>query len=161
IAALFAVPIGVATAIYLNEYAPDGLRAILKPLLELLAGIPTIVYGYFALTFVTPILMKIYPDTEVFNAASAALVIGGMILPMIASLSDDAMRAVPNSLRYAAYALGATRSEVVTKIVVPSALSGIAAAFVLALSRALGETMIVAMAAGSTPKLTLNPFESL
>jgi phosphate transport system permease protein len=160
-AAVVAIPLGMASALFLSEYASTRIRSYLKPTLELLAGIPTIVYGYFALTFVTPIITKIYPNTNVFNAASAAIVVGIMILPMIASLSDDAMRSVPNSLRYAAFALGATRFEVASRIVTPGAFSGITASFVLALSRAIGETMVVALAAGSTPKLTLNPFESI
>ncbi len=160
-AGMVAIPLGLASAIYLSEYASDGTRAILKPLLEVLAGIPTVVYGYFALTFVTPMLRYLYSSTEVFNAASASIVVGIMILPMIASMSDDAMRSVPKGLRYAAYAVGGTKFEVSTRIVVPSALSGIIASFVLSVSRAIGETMAVAIAAGSTPKLTVNFFESI
>lgn len=160
-ASLVAVPLGLATSLFLSEYASHRLRSLLKPILEILAGVPTIVYGYFALTFVTPLLQRFFTDTEVFNAASAAIVVGIMVLPMIASLSDDAMRSVPNAMRYAAYALGATKFEVASRVVVPSAMSGITASFVLALSRAIGETMVVALAAGSTPKLTLNPFESI
>jgi len=160
-ASLVALPVGLATAIYLSEYAPDGLRRVVKPVLEVLAGIPTVVYGYFALTFVTPIIRYFVPSANVFNAASASIVMGIMILPMVSSLSEDAMVSVPRSLREAAYALGATRFEASTKVVVPSALSGIVASFILAISRAIGETMIVTLAAGATPRLTLNPFESI
>jgi phosphate transport system permease protein len=160
-ASLVALPFGLMTAIYLSEYAHDRVRRIVKPVLEVLAGVPTIVYGYFALTFVTPIIREIFPGTGVFNALSASIVVGIMILPMVASLSEDAMVAVPRSLRNAAYALGATRLEVATKVVVPAALSGIISSFVLVCSRAIGETMIVTIAAGATPKLTLNPLESI
>ncbi len=160
-AMLVALPLGLLAAIYMSEYAGERMRRILKPFLEILAGIPTVVYGYFALTFITPILRTIFPETQVFNAASAAIAIGFMVLPMIASLSEDALYAVPNSLREAAYALGATRWEVATQVVLPAALSGIAAAFILAVSRAVGETMIVAIAAGQQPQLTLNPLESI
>ena len=161
IAILVALPIGLASAIYLSEYAKERVRRVVKPLLEILAGIPTVVYGYFALTFVTPLLRNIFPNMIVFNALSAGLVMGVMIIPMISSLSEDAMVAVPRSLRQAAYGLGATRFEVATRVVMPAAVSGIVAACILALSRAVGETMIVAIAAGSTPKLTLNPLESI
>ncbi|MEE9202451.1 MAG: phosphate ABC transporter permease subunit PstC [Dehalococcoidia bacterium] len=160
-ASLVALPLGLATAIYLSEYAPDGLRRVVKPVLEVLAGIPTVVYGYFALTLVTPILRHFVPEASVFNAASASLVMGIMIIPMVSSLSEDAMMAVPRSLREAAYALGATRLEVSTRVVVPAALSGIVASFILAISRAIGETMIVTLAAGATPRLTVNPFEGI
>lgn len=160
-AALVAIPLGLGSGIFLSEYASDRLRGILKPVLEVLAGIPTVVYGYFALTFVTPLLVRLFPATQVFNAASGAVVVGVMILPMIASLCDDALRAVPQSLRHAGYALGATRFEVATHVVLPGALSGVLASFVLALSRAIGETMAVTLAAGATPKLTLNPLESI
>ena len=159
--AVIAVPVGMASAIYLGEYASRRMRAVVKPILEILAGVPTVVYGYFALTFVTPVLMKVFPQTEVFNAASASIVVGIMILPMIASLCDDAIRAVPDSLRHGAYAVGATHLEVTTRIVVPAALSGVVASFVLAVSRAVGETMVVVLAAGATPRLTLNPLESI
>lgn len=159
--ALVAVPLGVLTAIYMSEYASARVRAWLKPLLEILSGIPTVVYGYFALTFITPILKAIFPGTNIFNAASGAIVVGIMTLPMIASLSDDAMRAVPRSLRDAGYALGSTKAEVSSRIVFPAALSGILASFVLAVSRAIGETMAVTLAAGATPNLTLNPLESI
>ena len=161
-ALLLAVPVGLASAIYLSEYAPGGVRAIGKPLLEILAGVPTVVYGYFALTFVTPcILQPLLGSTEVFNAASAALVVGVMIIPTISSLCDDAFRAVPLALREGAFALSATRMEVSLRVVLPSALSGVIAAVLLALGRAIGETMAVALAAGMTPKLTLNPLESV
>lgn len=161
IAAVVALPIGLATAIFLSEYAPDKIRRILKPLLEILAGVPTVVYGYFALTFVTPQLQKLVPDMLVFNALSAGLVMGIMIIPMVSSLSEDAMLAVPRSLRYAAYALGSTRLEVSLKVVVPAALSGIIASFIIAISRAIGETMLVTLAAGATPRMTFNVFDSI
>ena len=161
IAAAVALPVGLFTAIFLSEYAPDKIRRIIKPILEILAGIPTVVYGYFALTFVTPQLQAIFPDLIVFNALSAGLVMGLMIIPMVSSLSEDAMLSVPRSLREAAYALGATRFEVSLKVVVPAALSGIISAFILAISRAIGETMLVTIAAGATPRLTLNPLESV
>lgn len=160
-ASLVAIPIGVASAIFLSEYASDRARSTLKPVLEILAGIPTVVYGFFALTFVTPLLKTILPETHVFNAASAAIVVGIMVLPMVASLCDDAFRAVPESLREGAYSLGATSFEVTTRVVVPAGLSGVFAAFVLAISRAIGETMAVTLAAGATPILTLNPLESI
>ena len=158
---MIALPIGVGSAVYLSEYAPDRVREIVKPVLEVLAGIPTVVYGYFALSSVTPALRAVIPSTEIFNAASAAIVVGVMIIPMVSSLSEDAMSAVPNSLREGAYALGATKFEVSIKVVLPAALSGILASFILAISRAIGETMAVTMAAGGTPKLTLNIFESI
>ena len=161
IAAAVAVPVGLATAVFLSEYAPDRVRRVLKPILEVLAGIPTVVYGYFALTFVTPLIQIVFKDMLVFNALSAGLVMGLMIIPMVSSLSEDAMLSVPRSLREAAYALGATRLEVALRVVVPAALSGIVAAFILAMSRAVGETMLVTIAAGATPKLTLNPLESI
>ena len=160
-AAIVALPVGLGCAIYLSEYAGNRTRDLVKPILEILAGIPTIVYGFFAITFVTPILRTLIPSTEVFNAASAGIVVGIMVLPMVASLCDDALRAVPNALRDGAYSLGATSFEVTAKIVVPASLSGIFAAFVLAISRAIGETMAVTLAAGATPNLTLNPLESI
>ncbi len=153
-----ALPLGLLSAIFLSEYAPEAVRRVVKPVLEVLAGIPTVVYGYFALLFVTPILQGISEDIFVFNAMSASIVMGIMILPMVASLSEDAMRAVPRSLREGAYALGATKLEVATQVVVPAALSGIVSAFILAVSRAIGETMIVTIAAGQTPNFTFNPF---
>ena len=160
-ASLVAVPIGLACAVYLSEYAGDRARSLLKPILEVLAGIPSVVYGFFALTFVTPMLQLLLPETQVFNAASAAIVVGIMVLPMVASLCDDALRAVPQNLREGAYSLGATSFEVTARVVVPAGLSGIFAAFVLAISRAIGETMAVTLAAGATPNLTLNPLESI
>lgn len=160
--ALIALPAGLLTAIFLSEYAPSRLRSIVKPMLEVLAGIPTVVFGFFALTFVSrDVVQAIFPGTPVFNAASAAIVVGIMIIPLVSSLSEDAMSAVPQSLREGAYALGSTRFEVAVKVVVPSALSGIVASFILAISRAVGETMIVALAAGATPNLTWNPLESV
>jgi phosphate transport system permease protein len=160
-AAIVAIPLGLCSAIYLSEYASDKTRAWVKPLLELLAGIPTVVYGYFALTFITPLLQNFIPDLQVFNALSAAIVVGIMILPTIATLSDNALRAVPESLRQAAYAVGATSYEVTARIVVPAGLSGVIASFLLAISRAIGETMAVTIAAGQTPNLTLSPLESI
>lgn len=161
IASLVALPIGLATAIYLSEYAPERVRKVVKPILEVLAGVPTIVYGYFALTFVTPLIRSLIPETSIYNALSASIVVGIMILPMVASLSEDAMLAVPRKLRDGAFALGATRFEVALKVVVPAALSGIIASFVLALSRAIGETMIVTIAAGALAQVTFNPLESV
>jgi phosphate transport system permease protein len=151
IAIIVAVPIGLATAVFLSEYASDRTRRIIKPILEVLAGIPTIVYGFFALTFVTPILRELIPTLEIFNALSPGIVIGIMITPMIASLSEDAMTSVPNSMREGALALGSTKFEVSMKVVLPAAISGIVSSIVLAISRAIGETMIVAVAGGSTP----------
>ena len=161
LAAIVALPIGLMTAIFLSEYAPDKVRRIIKPILEILAGVPTVVYGYFALTFVTPQLQRIFPDMIVFNALSAGVVMGVMIIPMVSSLSEDAMISVPRSLRNASYALGATKLETSVKVVVPAALSGIVASFILAISRAVGETMLVTIAAGATPRMTLNPLESV
>jgi phosphate transport system permease protein len=157
---LVAVPIGLMSAIYLSEYATERARAILKPFLELLAGIPTIIYGYFALTFITPdFLKKIWSQTSVYNVLSAAIAVGVMIVPLIASLSEDALRSVPISLREGAYAVGATKLEVSTRVVLPAALSGVVASFILAASRAVGETMIVALAAGSKAQFAKNPLE--
>lgn len=162
IAALFGFPIGIGIAIYLSEYASRRFRKIVKPVLEVLAGIPTVVFGYFALTFVTPtVLQTLVPGTRVFNALSAGLVVGISIVPLVASISEDAMRAVPSSLREAAFGLGAIRRVVAAKVVVPAALSGIAAALILALSRAIGETMIVTIAAGQIPNLSADPREPM
>ncbi len=159
-ALVVALPIGLASAIFLSEYAPAGLRGVLKPTLEILAGIPSVVYGFFALTFVTPyILRPVFPRTDVFNAAAAAIVVGVMVIPTISSLCDDALRAVPKSLREAAYAVSATKLEVSTRIVVPAAFSGVMAAVLLAFARAIGETMAVAIAAGMTANLTLDPLQ--
>jgi phosphate transport system permease protein len=160
-AGVIAVPLGLLTAIFLSEYAGVRLRKILKPVLEILAGIPTVVYGYFALTFVTPLLRVVFPQTDIFNAASASIVVGVMIIPTVSSLSEDALRAVPSALREGAYGLGATKLEVSTRVVVPAALSGIIASFILAISRAVGETMAVTIAAGNLANLTLNPLESI
>jgi len=157
IALAVALPVGLVAAVFLSEFAPERARRVLKPLLEILAGVPTVVYGYFALLFVTPLLRQFIPGMSGFNALSAGLVMGVMIIPLVASLSEDALYAVPRSLRQGAYALGATRVEVTTQIVIPAALSGIMASFILAVSRAVGETMIVAIAAGQNPRLTLNP----
>ncbi len=160
-ACLIAVPLGLGSAIYLAEYAKPQVRRILKPVIELLAGIPSVVFGYFAVTSVTPVLQTWFPETEVFNGASAAIVLAFMVLPTITSLCDDAIRAVPRSLREGGFALAATKYEVSTKILVPAALSGIMAACILGFSRAIGETMAVALAAGSTPNLTINPLVSV
>jgi len=159
IALLVAIPMGSMVAIYLSEYAPLYLRETIKPVLELLSAVPTVVYGYFALLFVTPTLQSIWPDLPGFNMLSAGLVIGIMIVPYVSSVSEDAMRAVPLHLREGAYALGATRMQTALRVVFPSALSGIAAAYVLGVSRAIGETMVVAIAAGMQPTLTWNPLE--
>lgn len=154
IAMMVALPLGLASAIYLSEYASDRVRRILKPVLEILVGIPTVVFGFFALTFMTPLLRSIFGDSTVgfFNVASAGIVVGILVIPLVSSLSEDALHAVPDSLRQAAYGLGATKFEVSTRIVVPAALSGISAAFVVAMSRAVGETMVVALAAGAAPR---------
>jgi phosphate transport system permease protein len=161
IALLVAVPLGLLSAIYLSEYARDNVRSALKPILEILAGIPTVVYGYFALITVTPFLQKLLPNLGVFNALSAGIVMGVMILPMVSSLSEDALRVVPTSLRNAAIGLGATKFEVTTRVIVPASLSGIVSAFILAASRAIGETMIVTIAAGMNPRLTFSPLQSI
>jgi len=157
IALAISLPAGLITAIYLSEFAHERSRALLKPLLELLAGIPTIVYGYFALLFVTPLLQRIFPEMGAFNALSAGIVMGIMILPMIASLSEDALYTVPRSMREGAYALGASKLQMIFGAVLPSAFGGITAAFILAVSRAVGETMIVAIAAGQQPLLHFDP----
>jgi phosphate transport system permease protein len=161
VAMLIAIPLGMAVAIYLSEYANARVRNFLKPILEVLAGIPTIVYGYFALTFMTPLLRVIFGRdvVEIYNTASAGLVMGILILPLIASMTEDALSAVPRSLREAAYGLGGTKLEVALKVVVPAALSGISAAIIVGISRAIGETMIVAVAAGAGPNFTFNPFK--
>lgn len=158
---IISLPIGLGSAIYLSEYANPSVRKVIKPLLELLAGVPSIVYGFFALTTITPFLQMILPNTEVFNAASASIAVGIMTIPMVASLSEDAMMAVPDSIRKGAYALGATKFEVSTKVIIPATISSIASAFVLAVSRAIGETMIVAIAAGQNPTMSLNPLHSI
>ncbi len=157
---LVAMPIGLMSAIFLSEYASPRTRAVLKPVLELLAGIPTIIYGFFALTFITPSILKVvWPQTSVYNVLAASIAVGIMIVPLIASLSEDAIRSVPSAMREGAYALGATKLEVSTRIIVPAALSGIVASFMLAASRAVGETMIVALAAGSKAQMVTNPLQ--
>jgi phosphate transport system permease protein len=159
VALAIAIPLGTIIAIYLSEFAPFRLREVAKPFLELLGGVPTIVYGYFALLFVTPLLQRIYPDLPGFNLLSAGIVMGIMIIPYVSSISEDAMRAVPMSLREGSYAIGATRFQTAVKVVVPAAFSGIASAYILGISRAVGETMILAVAAGMQPNLTFNPLE--
>ncbi|HMQ32641.1 MAG TPA: phosphate ABC transporter permease subunit PstC [Chloroflexaceae bacterium] len=161
IALLVAVPLGLATAIYMSEYASHRARGILKPIVELLAGIPTVVYGYFALTFVTPLLRSLFGRdvVQIYNTLAAGLVVGVLIIPIIATLGEDALSSVPSGLRQASYGLGATRWETATRVVVPAGLSGILAAVIIAMSRAIGETMVVALAAGASPAFTFNPFE--
>ena len=161
IAMLVSLPLGLSAALYLSEYASPRARSTLKPILEILAGIPTVVYGYFALLFMTPLLQKIFGDqVQVYNMASAGIVMGIMILPLISSMSEDALSAVPRSLREGAYAMGATKFETSLQVVLPAALSGIGAAFIIGISRAVGETMIVAIAAGAGPNFTFNPFQA-
>ena len=161
-AMLIAGPLGIATAVYLSEYARPRVRKVVKPVLEILAGVPTVVFGYFALNFVTPSLLRaVYPGCGIFNWASAAIVVGLFILPTVASLSEDAMRAVPQSLRHGAYGLGASKLRVSGRVVLPAALSGIVAALILGVSRAVGETMAVAIAAGATPQIAISPCESV
>lgn len=159
IALSIALPFGTITAIYLSEYAPTKLREWIKPILELLAAVPTVVYGYFALLYLTPLLQRLFPELPGFNMLSAGLVMGIMILPYVSSLSEDAMRAVPQQMREGSYALGATTLETSFRVVFPSAFSGITASYVLAISRAVGETMVVAIAAGMQPNFTINPME--
>lgn len=159
VALCVAIPLGTTIAVYLSEFASPKAREIAKPILELLAGVPTIVYGYFALLFVTPLLQAIYPSLPGFNLLSAGIVMGIMIVPTVASISEDAMRAVPMSLREGSFAMGATRLQTAVNVVVPAAISGIAAAYILGVSRAVGETMILAVAAGMQPNLTFNPTE--
>ncbi|HEU4922875.1 MAG TPA: phosphate ABC transporter permease subunit PstC [Burkholderiales bacterium] len=159
VALVIAIPLGTVIAIYLSEFARFRVREVAKPFLELLGGVPTIVYGYFALLFVTPLLQRIYPELPGFNLLSAGIVMGIMIIPYVSSISEDAMRAVPMSLREGSYAMGATRFQTAVKVVVPAAFSGIASAYILGISRAVGETMILAVAAGMQPNLTFNPLE--
>lgn len=159
IALCLAIPVGTLIAILLSEYLPAGVRDVLKPILELLAGVPTVVYGYFALLFVTPLLQKIIPGLSGFNVLSAGLVIGLMIIPYVSSLSEDAMRSVPSDLREASYGIGATKAQTAFRVVVPASFSGLTSAYILGISRAFGETMVVAIAAGMQPNLTLNPTE--
>lgn len=162
IAMLVALPLGLAVALYLSEYASDKARSVLKPLMEVLAGVPTVVYGYFALTFMTPLLRSIFGSdlVQIYNTASAGIVIGILIIPLVSSMAEDALRAVPDSLRQAAYGLGATKLETAVRVVLPAALSGVTAAFIVAISRAVGETMVVAIAAGAGPNFTFNPFNA-
>jgi phosphate transport system permease protein len=160
-AALVALPVGLATAIYLSEYASRAVREVVKPVLEVLAGIPSVVFGYLAIVMISPLIRQWFGTESLFSAASASVVVGFMILPMVVSLSEDVLRSVPRSLREAAYALGATKLDVTVKVVVPAAVSGIVASFLLALSRAIGETMAVTLAAGAKPHLTLNPLEEV
>jgi len=159
-ACIIALPLGLGAAIFISEYASDSVRAWVKPILEILAGIPSVVYGFFALKYITPMLTQILPTTNVFNALSGAIAVGIMVIPTVASLSEDALKAVPKSLREAAYGLGMTKSETIIGVVVPAALSGVISAFILGISRAIGETMIVAIASGATPQLTFNPLNS-
>ena len=158
---LISIPIGLITAIFISEYASPLSKKILKPILEILAGIPTVVYGYFALTVITPFLKNIFPEIEVFNALSGSIVVGVMVLPMICSLCDDAFSDLPRSLKEGGYALGATSFEVITKITIPAALPRIISAFILAISRAIGETMAVVLAAGATPTMSTSPLSSI
>ena len=159
VALLVAIPMGTIIAIYLSEFAPFTVREVAKPVLELLGGVPTIIYGYFALLFVTPLLQRIWPELPGFNMLSAGLVMGIMIIPYVSSVAEDAMRAVPMALREGSYAMGGTRFRTATRVVMPAAMSGIAAAYILGISRAVGETMVVAVAAGMQPKLTFDPTE--
>jgi len=159
IALIVALPLGLTAAVYLSEYAPHRLKEVIKPILELLAAVPTVVYGYFALLFLTPILQKFIPDLSGFNALSPGIIMGIMIIPYVSSVSEDAMRAVPMHIREGSYAMGATKLQTAFKVVIPSAFSGIAAAFIIGISRAVGETMVVAIAAGGMPNLTANPLE--
>ena len=160
-AAVIALPFGLSSAVYLSEYANPRVKKVLKPVIEILAGVPSIVYGYFALNTITPILQRLIPGTEIYNAASAGIAMGIMIMPLVCSLSEDALSAVPLGIRYGGFALGVTKLEYVKGIAIPYAFSGIVAAFVLAVSRAIGETMIVAIAAGARPTLTVNPLVSV
>ena len=160
-AAIVAVPVGLGTAVYLSEYASPRLRAVVKPVLEVLAGVPSVVYGFLAVILISPVIRDTVPGADATSAASAGIVVGIMILPLIVSLSEDVLRSVPRSLREGAYALGATKFDVVVRVVVPAALSGIVASFLLAVSRAIGETMAVTLAAGLKPNLTMNPFKEV
>ncbi|MDI6801134.1 MAG: phosphate ABC transporter permease subunit PstC [Thermodesulfovibrionales bacterium] len=159
IALIVALPLGLMVAIYMSEYAPRKFRETIKPVLELLAAVPTVVYGYFALLFLTPLLQKFIPDLSGFNALSPGIIMGIMIIPYVSSVSEDAMRAVPMHIREGSYATGATKFQTAFKVIIPSAFSGIAAAFIIGISRAIGETMVVAIAAGMQPNFTVNPLE--
>jgi phosphate transport system permease protein len=158
---IVAIPIGLTIAIYLSEYAPRKISLILKPILEILAAIPTVIYGFFALVFVTPVLQNIFPSIGTFNALSAGIVMGIMIIPYVTSLSEDSLRSLPSSLRESAYALGSTRLQAAFKVMLPAASSGIMFSVILAISRAIGETMIVAIAAGQQPRISINPLNSM
>ncbi len=159
IALIVALPLGLTVTVYLSEYAPHKLRETIKPILELLAAVPTVVYGYFALLFLTPLLQKFIPDLSGFNALSPGIIMGIMIIPYVSSVSEDAMKAVPMHIREGSYAMGATKFQTAFKVIIPSAFSGIAAAFIIGISRAVGETMVVAIAAGMLPNFTVNPLE--
>jgi len=161
IAVLVALPVGLVVAVYLSEYAPHRLREIAKPILELLAAVPTVVYGYFALLFLTPILRNFIPELSGFNALSPGIIMGIMIIPYVSSVTEDSMKAVPMHIREGSYATGATKFQTAFRVIIPSAFSGIAAAFIIGISRAIGETMVVAIAAGMMPNLTLNPIEPI
>ncbi len=161
IALSVALPLGLIVAIYLSEYAPHRVRETVKPILELLAAVPTVVYGYFALLFLTPLLQEVYPDLSGFNALSPGIIIGIMIIPYVSSVSEDAMKAVPMHIREGSFAMGGTKLQTAFKVVIPASFSGIAAAFIMGISRAIGETMVVAVAAGMMPNLTANPTESV
>ena len=161
IAVLVALPVGLIVAVYLSEYAPFKIKEVAKPILELLAAVPTVVYGYFALLFLTPILRNFIPELSGFNALSPGIIMGIMIIPYVSSVSEDSMKAVPMQIREGSYAMGATKFQTAFKVVIPSAFSGIAAAFIIGISRAIGETMVVAIAAGMMPNLTLNPIEPI
>ena len=161
IAVLVALPVGLIVAVYLSEYAPFRIKEVAKPILELLAAVPTVVYGYFALLFLTPILRTVIPNLSGFNALSPGIIMGIMIIPYVSSVSEDSMKAVPMQIREGSYAMGATKFQTAFKVVIPSAFSGIAAAFIIGISRAIGETMVVAIAAGMMPNLTLNPIEPI
>lgn len=158
---LIALPVGLLTAIYLSEYASPFFRQVLKPVLEILAGIPSVVYGYLAIVLLSPVVRRIFPSAEVFNVLNASIAVGIMIVPTVISLSEDVLRSVPRSLREASYALGADKFQTITRVIVPAAASGIAASFILAISRAIGETMAVTLAAGARPRITLNPLHSV
>ena len=161
VAVIIALPVGLIVAVYLSEYAPFRVKEIAKPILELLAAVPTVVYGYFALLFLTPLLQKVIPNLSGFNALSPGIIMGIMIIPYVSSVSEDAMKAVPMHIREGSYATGATQFQTAFKVIIPSAFSGIAAAFVIGISRAIGETMVVAIAAGMMPNLTVNPIEPI
>jgi phosphate transport system permease protein len=161
IAVLVALPVGLIVAVYLSEYAPHKIREVAKPILELLAAVPTVVYGYFALLFLTPILRNFIPELSGFNALSPGIIMGIMIIPYVSSVSEDSMKAVPMHIREGSYATGATKFQTAFRVIIPSAFSGIAAAFIIGISRAIGETMVVAIAAGMMPNLTLNPIEPI